>query len=65
MKRSVALRLNDANDNKSEPASSRSEADLCQDFGHASSRDQVVTESSSGLDAVRSKKAVMASAGTL
>ena len=35
MKRSVALRLNDANDNKSEPASLRSEADLYQDFGHA------------------------------
>ena len=35
MKRSVTLRLNDANDNKSEPASLRSKADLYQDFGHA------------------------------
>lgn len=39
--------------------------DLCQDFGHASSRNQATMGSSSGLGAVRSKNSSIASAGTL
>ena len=41
------------------------EADLCQDFGHASSRNQAAIGMTSGLGSVLSKKAAMASAGTL
>lgn len=40
-------------------------ADLCQDFGHASSRNQAAIGMASGLGSVLSKKAAMASAGTL
>ena len=40
-------------------------ADLCQDFGHASSRNQAAIGMTSGLGSVLSKKAAMASAGTL
>ena len=39
--------------------------DLCQDFGHASSRNQAAIGMTSGLGSVLSKKAAMASAGTL
>ena len=39
--------------------------DLCQDFGHASSRNQAAIGMASGLGSVLSKKAAMASAGTL
>ena len=39
--------------------------DLCQDFGHGSSRNQAAIGMASGLGAVLSKKAAMASAGTL
>lgn len=38
---------------------------LCQDFGHGSSRNQAAIGMASGLGAVLSKKAAMASAGTL
>ena len=41
------------------------EIDLCQDFGHGSSRNQAAIGMASGLGAVRSKKAAIASAGTL
>ena len=41
------------------------EVDLCQDFGHASSRNQAAIGMASGLGSVLSKKAAMASAGTL
>ena len=41
------------------------EGDLCQDFGHASSRNQAAIGMASGLGSVLSKKAAMASAGTL
>ena len=40
-------------------------ADLCQDFGHGSSRNQAAIGMASGLGSVLSKKAAMASAGTL
>ena len=40
-------------------------SDLCQDFGHASSRNQAAIGMTSGLGSVLSKKAAMASAGTL
>ena len=40
-------------------------SDLCQDFGHASSRNQAAIGMASGLGSVLSKKAAMASAGTL
>lgn len=39
--------------------------DLCQDFGHGSLRNQAAIGMASGLGAVLSKKAAMASAGTL
>ena len=39
--------------------------DLCQDFGHASSRNQAAIGMTSGLGSVLSKKSAMASAGTL
>ena len=39
--------------------------DLCQDFGHANSRNQAAIGMASGLGSVLSKKAAMASAGTL
>lgn len=39
--------------------------DLCQDFGHGSSRNQAAIGIASGLGSVLSKKAAMASAGTL
>lgn len=39
--------------------------DLCQDFGHGSSRNQAAIGMASGLGSVLSKKAAMASAGTL
>lgn len=39
--------------------------DLCQDFGHSSSRNQAAIGMASGLGSVLSKKAAMASAGTL
>ena len=39
--------------------------DLCQDFGHESSRNQAALGRASGFEAVRSKNAAMASAGTL
>lgn len=39
--------------------------DLCQDFGRASSRNQAAMGMASGLGSVLSKKAAMASAGTL
>ena len=39
--------------------------DLCQDFGHVSSRNQAAIGMASGLGSVLSKKAAMASAGTL
>ena len=40
-------------------------SDLCQDFGRASSRNQAAIGMASGLGSVLSKKAAMASAGTL
>ena len=40
-------------------------SDLCQDFGHVSSRNQAAIGMASGLGSVLSKKAAMASAGTL
>lgn len=40
-------------------------SDLCQDFGHACSRNQAAIGMASGLGSVLSKKAAMASAGTL
>ena len=40
-------------------------SDLCQDFGHASSRNQAAIGMASSLGSVLSKKAAMASAGTL
>ena len=40
-------------------------ADLCQDFGHGSSRNQAAIGIASGLGSVLSKKAAIASAGTL
>ncbi|WP_462383387.1 hypothetical protein [Senegalimassilia anaerobia] len=39
--------------------------DLCQDFGHGSSRNQAAIGIASGLGSVLSKKAAIASAGTL
>ena len=39
--------------------------DLCQDFGHGSSRNQAAIGIASGLGSILSKKAAMASAGTL
>lgn len=41
------------------------QGDLCQDFGHGSSRNQAAMGMASGLGSVLSKKAAMASAGTL
>ncbi len=41
----------------------RAQSDLCQDFGHASSKNQAARGISSGLGAVRSKNSSMASAG--
>ena len=46
-------------------SSSSGSNDLCQDFGHASSRNQAAIGMASGLGSVLSKKAAMASAGTL
>ena len=40
-------------------------SDLCQDFGHACSRNQAAIGMASSLGSVLSKKAAMASAGTL
>lgn len=40
-------------------------SDLCQDFGHGSSRNQAAIGMASSDGAVRSKKASIASAGTL
>lgn len=48
------------------PSPSRAASfDLCQDFGHGSSRNQAAIGMASGLGSVLSKKAAMASAGTL
>lgn len=41
------------------------QSDLCQDFGHGSSRNQAAIGMASGLGSVLSKKSAMASAGTL
>ena len=48
-----------------DPRRSDQKGDLCQDFGHASSRNQAAIGMASGLGSVLSKKAAMASAGTL
>ena len=44
---------------------SQGKPDLCQDFGHGSSRNQAAIGIASGLGSVLSKKAAIASAGTL
>ncbi len=57
--------ISSASASASASSRSRCSSDLCQDFGHESSRPYAAIGTVSDLGAVRSKNAPMASAGTL